>query len=374
MPITYDVPSNRITVTGYTSGSPCTFDNIYDANVAGSWGVVTKTDLEGYDIFLINALLSIGDGSTATYLASYMEHIHFYGDRWFTVKNNATFTCGRTSGTKAYDGSIIAIGRRSSANNGITLSESGAITNFYDTIISTSGAPWGQIYLHGAGVWKDFCLYNNVNYDQVIASNASLVIDGFIYQGCQLSGGSWTTAPQNMRIYASSFKVGANSTTRATDIYGQLTANGWATETDYFIDGSDQSVSLGYGTIYLYIQYSFDLKVQDKDGSPISGATVTIVDVDGEAVSGSPFTTDENGEIPTQALTKDLWYQEQPMGETGPDTQVSKTPHTITISKAGYETSTIKYTIDRKREDIETLLSITVADGDLIGIPIIRKS
>ena len=53
------------------------------------------------------------------------------------------------------------------------------------------------------------------------------------------------------------------------------------------------------------------------------------------------------------------------------------TPHTVTISKEGYRTRTIKYTMDRKREEVEALedmdtapppvapLEASIEDGDL---------
>ena len=39
MPITYDAVTDTITVTGYTKATPCTFPDIFKADVAGGWGV-----------------------------------------------------------------------------------------------------------------------------------------------------------------------------------------------------------------------------------------------------------------------------------------------------------------------------------------------
>ena len=94
----------------------------------------------------------------------------------------------------------------------------------------------------------------------------------------------------------------------------------------------------------LYRQYTFNLKVVDRDGNPISNATVVINEQDGtEVFSG---TTDANGDITQQDLKYKTYVS---------STTTTHTPHTITISKTGYKTKVIKYTMDRKREEIEVL-------------------
>lgn len=83
----------------------------------------------------------------------------------------------------------------------------------------------------------------------------------------------------------------------------------------------------------------------------------------------SSLTTDENGEVdcgylyryvlfPTEKINGLFW-----VNAALPDTHIANgyltktdhTPHTVTISKDGYQTKTIKYTMDRKREEIEVL-------------------
>lgn len=43
MPISYNPANNRIYVTGYTSGTPCTFDDIYNADKAGTFELLDGT-------------------------------------------------------------------------------------------------------------------------------------------------------------------------------------------------------------------------------------------------------------------------------------------------------------------------------------------
>jgi len=74
MAITYDAPSNTITVTGYTEETPCTFEDIYQADQAGGWGVVTK---QGDVQYAIDARLKIGNASTETWFADTEVQVAF---------------------------------------------------------------------------------------------------------------------------------------------------------------------------------------------------------------------------------------------------------------------------------------------------------
>jgi len=49
MAITYDAPSNTITVTGYTEGSPCTFNDLWTADKAGSLSLHDRDGISAVD-------------------------------------------------------------------------------------------------------------------------------------------------------------------------------------------------------------------------------------------------------------------------------------------------------------------------------------
>jgi len=61
--ITYDAPNKIITVTGYTEETPCTFEDIYQADQSGGWGVVSK---QGTVQYLFDCRVYIGNGVTET--------------------------------------------------------------------------------------------------------------------------------------------------------------------------------------------------------------------------------------------------------------------------------------------------------------------
>lgn len=78
----------------------------------------------------------------------------------------------------------------------------------------------------------------------------------------------------------------------------------------------------------VYRQYTFDLKVVDKDGTTISGATVTLYDKNGNQVF--QVTTAANGTITQQTVSRG--YYNQANGDTLQD----YSPHRLTVTKSGY--------------------------------------
>jgi len=54
MPITYDPASNKITVIGFTESSPCTFEDIYNADKAGTLILVDRNGITGTDTEPVN--------------------------------------------------------------------------------------------------------------------------------------------------------------------------------------------------------------------------------------------------------------------------------------------------------------------------------
>ncbi len=74
--ISYNAGTNTILVTGYSLLTPCNFTDIYNADVAGGWGVVSK---QGTNQFHFTVKLQIGDGSINTWFADIKKGIRFSG-------------------------------------------------------------------------------------------------------------------------------------------------------------------------------------------------------------------------------------------------------------------------------------------------------
>jgi hypothetical protein len=100
----------------------------------------------------------------------------------------------------------------------------------------------------------------------------------------------------------------------------------------------------------IYLKNSVNIRVINSRGSVIEGVTVSITDSQGTSLGS--FTTDVNGDITEQIIT---WYKGSwTAGSTG-ITWVEYSPHTITISKTGYETKKMVIDMDTKREEIVVL-------------------
>lgn len=97
-------------------------------------------------------------------------------------------------------------------------------------------------------------------------------------------------------------------------------------------------------------RYTFNMRVVDGAGTGIAGVTVAMVDVAGGAVFS--VVTDALGDIAEQTITYG-YYQLA----TGDNIQPVGTysPHVVTLSKPGYATRTIVYTMDRPRGEVEKL-------------------
>lgn len=97
--ITYDTVSDTIYCVGGTSGTPITFEDIYQADLNGLWGNVEKLSPFQYSI---EAKLIFGNSDTYTYFKDLDKQIQFlcnnswsYGYSFITVGENCTFQLGQ---------------------------------------------------------------------------------------------------------------------------------------------------------------------------------------------------------------------------------------------------------------------------------------
>lgn len=106
-------------------------------------------------------------------------------------------------------------------------------------------------------------------------------------------------------------------------------------------------------------QYTFNLKVTDKDGNNINGASVKIWDKDSNLVVNI---TTASGVIVEQTVNYGYYFF-----TTGSVLQ-SYSPHTIQISKAGYQTYEKKFTLDKKVDWTLALKRISInVDSEVIN-------
>jgi len=162
MAISYDAGSDTITVTAGTEAVPITFTDIYNADVAGSWGQVTQVG----NMFVFDCKLAVGDASTATYLADIFKKVTL-NDTW-TVTDNATLKTGllfAAEGDKPRKGCYLLL--NTTEANAITVNSGGSYLK-YQTLTEDIGTGTNLISgatesFYGGAIAHDL-LYNKTNH------------------------------------------------------------------------------------------------------------------------------------------------------------------------------------------------------------------
>ena len=121
-------------------------------------------------------------------------------------------------------------------------------------------------------------------------------------------------------------------------------ATGYAYVIDSVLENWNFSYPYGYyGDSKIYRQYTINLKVIDKNNNDINDATVTLWDKDNNEIFS---TTTSSGVIAGQTVS--YGYYDEPHASTIQPDDVGYSPHTLQISKAGYQTYKTKFTLDSK--------------------------
>jgi hypothetical protein len=152
----------------------------------------------------------------------------------------------------------------------------------------------------------------------------------------------WTTASgANILVYSSG---------KASDIVtgGTIRPGSGTSGSQYMVNCEAGTWSVpSNATAILYRQYTYNLKVVDNTGTAISGATVTLNNVDGtEVFSGS---TDASGDITEQELTYHEYHYD------GAVITTARSPYALTITATGYPTLTKTFEIDEALTEVERL-------------------
>ena len=379
MAITYNAGTNVITVTAYTEGTPCNFTDIYNADVAGSWGVVTR---QCTNQFCFDCALKIGDGSTTTWFADEAKHITFIGapiektgegveDRWtFLLKANSNVRLGKLedAGDKTTSkGCSIIFNNTNHTCFGTVLSSppSTAHLNIYSTQIQSTSSYVCFVYgLDGMKIYdSSFVRYTfpaickNVNFNNFLINNG--------YNG--INGTSGTMNNIDIINSDKAIAVGSSAVVDVVIKNAMFKNNNYvvymssAAKDAYLINVDADSwlfLFVSSATKTCYRQYEFDLKVIDKDNSPINAATVKIWDKDSNLIVDT--TTNASGVIAAQTITRGTYAQ-----ATGSTLQ-EKSPHLIKIEKANYTTYEADFTLGDK---IDWLIALQAAGGGLMRNP-----
>lgn len=321
--------------------------------IQGQWGVVSR---QCNDSFCLSCHLTIGTDSTTTWFKDTLKTIIFtVASCKFHVRMLATFQLGeKDANGNAYNGCFFKVndpifsafsGTGSSAGN-VKLYDSiiyfPAFWRLYRgsdqlvEIIDCRIIKWKGGRIQGTNsIIKGLQFHDTTEYSLTTKTPVGTLEDLKTYRNTY----GFYYSPQHSQEATIKGLVGKNNTyainvnVSASDNYSLYLINA---EFDvwnfHYLPAGNY-----YGTVRR--QYEFDLKVQDKDENDINGATVKIWDLNNNLVVN---TTTASGVITTQTLNYGYYTQ------AGGDTPTMQTPHTIQISKAGYQTYKKKFTLDEK--------------------------
>jgi len=458
LPITYDPAANIITVTGFTEEAPCTFDDLYDADKAGTLELLpSETYFEGVTrkslttqvrpadskALKLNILITASNDIDANLLIvgknlageSISEFITLYpvGTKVTTYYYSSVDT----------DGLSISVSAGKSVTFSITQSRWGVVWRteagnkkqyYFDDVRVHFGDDVTPTYFKDTNVqvtfhstltrWnKNFYLHKNLTFQlgevydetnkrgtdgcQIYAYNPNdnlTALCGWLgdsttivkLYGCHFGGGRFVEFKGNAVIWDCTFQTNwlnvdtpdINNVTLIETFLEQATGGiisdififganygyhkRWAATFSIvdlkirnctyiaYLEGFDGTLSLidadsdtwaikwradppyeSYGSVDR--KYTMNLKVLDKDGNPVEGATVTLCDKDGTQIFST--TTDINGEIPEQTVLYARYKQDHPSVGT---IATIYSPHKLEVKKAGYQDYQITFTLDNK--------------------------
>lgn len=397
----------QISLSGGTSVNPSKWIDVYNASVAGSWNsfvALTPSDstakfhswdcrdniiIDGY--ITDNTFQITLRGNLSTYAAT----------TFMTFGTNTSFT--NVLGTTSYyyrNGGIFNFANGISTNYNNTFSN----CKMYDCRIEQAGLDAdGRQYtffiFQGDNNQFYKCIFNSESiFEGVTFSGTGLILDDVTLNGLRygldISSSSFATATFNNLTLTGNVGIKSDTIPNGGNVIfngfsfkymsGRLNSCYLAVGTkdkivnEYFVNpildvGINGTFQKSWGGINytLYEQYTLDLKIQNKNGIAIDGCSVKIYD--NSEVELFNKITDVNGLITKSALTYAKYNAGTPYlsGQYYTyymDIVTTYPIYTVVISKAGYKTKTIRYTMNKKREETEILEEIYTTDSTRIRI------
>lgn len=381
MPITYDLTTKKITVTGYTESTPCTFEDIYQADIAGGWGVVQKQAEKQY---ALNCGLVIGDGTTETWFATKKEQIIFY-------TQGADFNCLETKANSHFiSGTLISSEKGQGKDGSDFLFIINDVTHTANRIAFYAGDV--RLYNSKFEVWNKAGVYNwqTIWFIQYAIKEAFQVI----CSGILSYFGETTGKVKNLIVVGSNagfeqcyFGEGSEylwAFGTYNDVYtppredlGQLpltkayfeTIRTWSAPANFIGAIKDYLGPLPFPTpswegtpaLGCYIKWyaSVKVKVIDKNNNPIANALVQVYNKDN--VLQFEASTNSNGEAEGVVwCVKDEWS-----GSGNSNIRTDYNDFTLKITKAGYADFQTKLTIYKPKDLVITLDGLTYTYDDI---------
>jgi len=388
--LTYSAGTNTITVLGNDTfcneSSPCDFDDIYNADIGGGWGVVTR---QGSIQYFINATLIFGNNSETneTWFADEGKQVVFGYGVELEVKNDSHFRTGKVEDAESFstsDGCSLFMDF-DSLNDKIRVDGS---LEIYSSTILNSDNSYGMLYLSpdneseiinlwnvrvtGLGYVYQYGEFNMSAHNWVrgnIENNdrgLSLTTGAFppdhfhdtVIQHSDFGvRNTWLGYTANESITLRNLWL-KDSLTKDFDFYHWGTSGYTA---DFYVIDGISNWTFGWSACNdtmskLHRQYSFNLLVQDEAGSPLDNARVRVYD--NNSVLLFDEYTNSSGCVDEQIIEYGYYHPD------GNDTIVLKSPHTLLVTKSGYNNIDTTWTMNEPVNWILTMVDPCYPNSD----------
>jgi len=337
------------------TGSGCNMSGAYAADQAGGWGYLTQ--LANTNFYHMAGHLYIGDGSTDTTWTDTRMSIKFDSEKDLRVFNKAVATFGEWVGSSNAGGSRLGCQFQfNTGTNGhfVMQFDNGSTVYFYGCQFMAWSWKKGYIYFVSGSIvrmWE--C---NLSYFYGLY----MYTDSFDFRRCNCCyfnyGMVLYKSPSVMKdihnVYAEYGAYPGTSTIERfferNNDFSLRVHTGNAVLVNADLSGDPPLIS---STGSITDKVTWNIKVVDENGDPINGATVRLTDSQSNVTEVS---TDVNGNIPEQTLTRGTWT-------TTSEIFTDYNPYTVKIKKAGYQILTYKKTLANDNGEVETVALLSRA-------------
>lgn len=318
-------PHGVLTLSGSTALDPFSIVDLYNADVAAGWGVITRIDLQTYRVNCY--IQSSGQFWTDTYKTIIFED--------GINSASSTWKLGTISGSNRTSGSCTIIISSTWLSNLSFQSLTAYRTSFLNVLFTG----YNGLGLVGGGFnsgiiqdcmierFRNFvpalgCVLKNITYssfDNAFANGAATFLNVRMLSGSRV----FQTGGANQTIYAKGLY------TESASAILWIGLNGTLNLVDSTIDNGGACNANSTGSV-LNDKFSFNLNVTDNTGIALQSANVQVYDKDLNVVVN--VNTDVNGNIVEQEITR----RQYTVNNLTVSSPVNRYPFTIVISKTGY--------------------------------------
>jgi len=363
MPITYDSSTNTIVVVGGSETNPYTFEDIYQADQNNGWGVVEKKE----SAYFIHAIIQLGDGDNDAWLVDKGKQLFFYADYAFKnsaqtghlilgeIENEEEKTTKNGCYVECHQDNFSANIKELNLLDTIMVSKSDSGISAI-TATGCIGKIWNSKFqnFRFMGIAEHLDMYN-IEFKQGYCPFDSFGVGSGNMEKITVTDVNYAAIFFHIHPFIIK-ELTAKSINNALVRFYVAMGNSYAIDWD--VDWS-ANVLEGFtlGDAKLWRQYSFSVRVQDEKDNPITGAQVILKDNNGNIVYSEA--TDELGRTPIQVLNWGYYTL-----SNNNCIEYPSTPHTLVVTKQGYQKYEAKIELTKKLIDFPVVLEKEIVNID----------